>query len=465
MAHGPAHRIYTFAIPLTTCELFKPAPLFNRFYIKRYLVEMVTEIIMPGQTIQPPRTTHPDITYAPDYDKYQARTQRRLATESLPDSLPPGFPSHLSSPLAWTGANIASSYNWNYTLSTDDIAEIDGALQHFESLDRPIAHVNATTFPLPKLHATLRSISYELHNGHGFKVLRGIPVEKYTRTENLIIYGGISSHIAPIRGRQDNQYAGKPADVVLNHIKDLRSSVTAGARIGAPAYTADKQVFHTDSGDVVALFCLEPAAEGGKSKIASNWAVYNELAATRPDLVHTLSEQWPTEVFGHLRQEDKEKGYVMRPVLFHLPGTDSTPERIIIQYARRTFTGYMSLPRGSSTPPITEAQAEALDALHFTAERLSVDLDFQKGDIQFLNNLAMFHARDAFVDDAEETGKKRHLVRLWLRDPDLAWPMPDELWGRWQSVFGGREDSDAVSKEVWPLEPFVRSAAAGTARK
>jgi hypothetical protein len=366
--------------------------------------------------------------------------------------------------LAWTGADVAFSYNYNYSLSPDDIAEIDTALQHFESLDRPIARVNQTTFPLPKLHATLRSISDELHNGHGFKVIRGIPVEKYTRTQNLIIYGGISSHIAAIRGRQDNQYGGKPADVVLNHIKDLRSLATAGGKIGAPAYTADKQVFHTDSGDIVALFCLETAAQGGKSKIASNWAVYNELAATRPDLVQTLSEPWPTEVFGQHGKEDKEKGYVMRPVLFHLPATDSAPERIIMQYARRTFTGYMSLPRSSSTPPITEAQAEALDALHFIAEKHSVDLDFQKGDIQFLNNLAMFHARDAFVDDAGENGKKRHLVRLWLRDPELAWQMPDELWTRWQLVFGGREDSDAVEREVWPLEPFVRSAAAGTGK-
>jgi alpha-ketoglutarate-dependent taurine dioxygenase len=48
--------------------------------------------------------------------------------------------------------------------------------------------------------------------------------------------------------------------------------------------------------------------------------------------------------------------------------------------------------------PITEAQAEALDALHFLADRFSLTLDFQKGDVQYVNNLSIFHARGGFVD-------------------------------------------------------------------
>jgi alpha-ketoglutarate-dependent taurine dioxygenase len=70
----------------------------------------------------------------------------------------------------------------------------------------------------------------------------------------------------------------------------------------------------------------------------------------------------------------------------------------VIQYARRGFSGFLHLPRSANIPPITEAQAEALDALHFHAERFSVTLDFQKGDVQYVNNLGIFHARDGFVD-------------------------------------------------------------------
>ena len=62
----------------------------------------------------------------------------------------------------------------------------------------------------------------------------------------------------------------------------------------------------------------------------------------------------------------------------------------------------MHLPRSKSMP-ITEAQAEALDALHFLSEKYSLGLNFQKGDIQYINNLSILHARDGFRDDEVHT--------------------------------------------------------------
>jgi alpha-ketoglutarate-dependent taurine dioxygenase len=81
-----------------------------------------------------------------------------------------------------------------------------------------------------------------------------------------------------------------------------------------------------------------------------------------------------------------------------VPASEKTGEKMIIQYARRTFTGYQALPRSPEIPPITEAQAEALDAMHFLAERFAVTLDFREGDVQYVNNLSIFHARDEFKD-------------------------------------------------------------------
>lgn len=63
----------------------------------------------------------------------------------------------------------------------------------------------------------------------------------------------------------------------------------------------------------------------------------------------------------------------------------------------------MHLPRSKNIPPITEAQAEALDALHFLGEKYSLGLDFKKGDIQYINNLSIFHSRDGFRDDELHT--------------------------------------------------------------
>lgn len=96
------------------------------------------------------------------------------------------------------------------------------------------------------------------------------------------------------------------------------------------------------------------------------------------------------------------KSFTLRPLLHHQPATADTPERLIIQYARRQFTGYWGLPRSQDIPPITEAQAEALDALHFLAEKYRASLDFHKGDIQFANNLSIFHARGGFQDSEEK---------------------------------------------------------------
>ena len=48
-----------------------------------------------------------------------------------------------------------------------------------------------------------------------------------------------------------------------------------------------------------------------------------------------------------------------------------------------------------------------------------LDMDFQLGDIQFLNNRIIFHARTNYTDDTDPN-LKRLLLRLWLMMPD--WP-------------------------------------------
>jgi hypothetical protein len=48
---------------------------------------------------------------------------------------------------------------------------------------------------------------------------------------------------------------------------------------------------------------------------------------------------------------------------------------------------------------------------------------------------------------------RRHLLRLWLRDPQNAWKTPSPLASRWDRVYGG------VTPELqaFPLEPHTRS--------
>ena len=92
----------------------------------------------------------------------------------------------------------------------------------------------------------------------------------------------------------------------------------------------------------------------------------------------------------------------MRPVLYHQPATEQLPERILLQCSRGSFTDFGALPRSPNIPPITEAQAEALDALHFLAKRFSFSFGMQKGDIQYVNDFSIMHSRDAFTDDSNQ---------------------------------------------------------------
>ena len=50
---------------------------------------------------------------------------------------------------------------------------------------------------------------------------------------------------------------------------------------------------------------------------------------------------------------------------------------------------------------------------HAQGGAYSVLMDFQPGDMQFINNYHVLHGRQPYKDD-RATGKIRHLKRLWL---------------------------------------------------
>jgi hypothetical protein len=54
-----------------------------------------------------------------------------------------------------------------------------------------------------------------------------------------------------------------------------------------------------------------------------------------------------------------------------------------MQCSHRFFTGFGALPSSPDIPQITEAQAEALDALPFLVNSFQIILDFRNGDGQY----------------------------------------------------------------------------------
>jgi hypothetical protein len=80
-------------------------------------------------------------------------------------------------------------------------------------------------------------------------------------------------------------------------------------------------------------------------------------------------------------------------------------------------------------PKFTAAQQEAVEDYRRTVEECALDIDFRRGDIQFLNNFVMLHTRREY-QDWPEPARKRHLLRLWLHDA-AGRPIPqDQREGR-----------------------------------
>ena len=105
------------------------------------------------------------------------------------DALPP-----MQSPeQAWYGADMSSSNEWIFTLTDAHIAEIDAATQPLVERDAAIAQIVRSDFPLPTLGQELERLRYDIIEGRGFALIRGLPVDRYRIEEAATAYFGIGA--------------------------------------------------------------------------------------------------------------------------------------------------------------------------------------------------------------------------------------------------------------------------------
>ena len=96
---------------------------------------------------------------------------------------------------------------------------------------------------------------------------------------------------------------------------------------------------------------------------------------------------------------------------------------------------------------MTEVQAEAIDMVHFTAVKHQLTIKLERGDMLLINNLAVQHARSQFND---KPFQRRHAIRLWLRNAELAWETPEGLQKTWFEKYG---DSYRRKIATWNIHP------------
>lgn len=74
----------------------------------------------------------------------------------------------------------------------------------------------------------------------------------------------------------------------------------------------------------------------------------------------------------------------------------------------------------------------------------------EEGDIRLISNFGLLHGRQGFQDD-DGTESGRHVMRLWLRNKDMAWKLPRSLQLVWARIF-----DDPDRKREWIVEPYMK---------
>jgi alpha-ketoglutarate-dependent taurine dioxygenase len=170
--------------------------------------------------------------------------------------------------------------------------------------------------------------------------------------------------------------------------------------------------FHNDNSynetppDYVCLLCLHPARQGGISQVMSVATVHQTLQERFPELMGRLYR--PFWYDRHAEHHPDEPATFAAPI-FERDADGVVKARLALS---EIFAGYEL--RGERMDNETAAALAAVQAV-FDRPELRVELDFAPGQIQYVNNRSTGHARTEFIDHAEPE-RRRHLVRLWLRD-------------------------------------------------
>lgn len=319
---------------------------------------------------------------------------------------------------AWRGEELARAPElWRRALTADELAALDEAAdrllaagwpgpgsERLRVADPSVSPSFAASFTpsfTPSFASTfapvLAPLRDELLSGRGFFVFRGLPVEgDRARVAARFWALGIALGAPVVQNGRGH---------LLGHVCDL------GMDAADPAtrlyQTNQRQGFHTDSADLVALLCLRNAPSGGDSTLVSAATAYNAVLARDPRLAAALFRPVATD---HRNEEPPGSNpWFEIPVLSYLDGAVS------VIYQRRYID---SAARFAAAPKLDDQQRAALDLFDEVLEdpALHLGMRLEPGDVQLVHNHQLLHDRTAFTDDPDPA-RRRHLLRLWLCPP------------------------------------------------
>lgn len=302
--------------------------------------------------------------------------------------------------LAWDRDSLSPA-DWTIPLSEACIAEFDEVIHFLQKHPQPIQHLTPATFSLPACADLMSQVKINLRRGAGFAVLDRVPTDRYNLNENKSIYWLLAMMLGSVVEQKWN-------GTTLYDVKDSGQTLGYGVRRSVTNLAQD---FHTDGGwldmqpEVVGLFCLRPAQEGGLSRCASLMTVHNEM---RRQHVNLLARLYRTFFWDRQSEHSPDDVPFSRHPIYRYDGDTLTAR----YYEDYIFNGYKLAGKS-----LDHTGVEALAAMRaiIDAPENWVEFRLEQGQIEFINNTQIAHARTAFIDTGD-TYVHRHMVRLWNRN-------------------------------------------------
>lgn len=329
-------------------------------------------------------------------------------------------------PAAWSAADLEADQGWVHLLSETDIAELDALVEKLETDIESVLDIDPADIDLPTLGPRLKSIADDIINGRGLALVRGVPVDRYTRLQAGIAFWCIGSFIGdPVSQNAKGHLLGHVADLGGTSFKNPKNR---------GYQTHDTLPFHCDSCDVVALMCLHPSKTGGESTVTSSLHIYNEMLKRRPELVAALAEP----IYRDRRNEIPSG----KDPWFQMPVFNFFDGYLTVSWQG----GYIrSAQRFDELPRHSQDLIDGIEMFSDLARDLAYAMDFRQGDIQFLHNHVTVHSRTEFVDFPEPE-RKRHLLRLWQATPGGR-PLPPAYTERYGHLKAGERPAGGIIVE------------------
>ncbi|KAK7529802.1 uncharacterized protein J3D65DRAFT_648491 [Phyllosticta citribraziliensis] len=324
------------------------------------------------------------------------------------------FPKEITGPTVWKAEDYKNNpERWTHPFSDEEVAELGAAADKFIADGIPLTGISKENFIIPKLSQTMIALRNELLNGKGFILFKGFPVQQWGIHKSAVAYMGLGTYLGYFVSQNGLGH-------VLGHVKDVGDDPTQIDSVRIYRTTA-RQFFHADDSDIVGLLCIARALEGGESDIVSSHNVWNVLQKERPDVARTLTE--PIWYFDRKGETSKGQEDWIRTSVFYLETGDNP--RVYSKWDPYYVRSLSRFSDAGLIPPLSPAQVDALTVLEETCQRLALHMILEIGDIQFLSNEHVLHARTAYKD-YPPPAPRRQLMRLWLSTPESegGWRLP-----------------------------------------